>query len=58
MKFIVNVCRIGYGFAQFKVEAATAEEANAVALDEAGNFCFSESSADYEVDATMTQEAT
>lgn len=45
--FKVSVDRIGYGNREIEVEANSQEEADAKALDEAGNFEFSEHNADY-----------
>jgi len=45
--FMVNVCRIGYAFGEIPVNAETQEEANEKALDGAGDYCYSEKSAEY-----------
>jgi hypothetical protein len=45
-----NVCRTGYGFADFVVNARTSAEAEERALDTAGNYSYSEKNSDYEVD--------
>ena len=47
--FNVNICRIGYSTKDIEVEASTQEEANIKALDQAGNHCFDEQTADYEL---------
>lgn len=48
-KFDVEVVRIGYGFATIPVEAETQEQADEMALDQAGDHEFSEKSSDYEI---------
>jgi len=45
-----NVCRTGYGFADFVIKARTAAEAEEVALDCAGDRYYNEKNSDYEVD--------
>jgi len=47
--FKVCVCRIGYGFKEFEVQAPSAIAAQQKALDEAGNHLYSEHDAKYEV---------
>lgn len=49
-KFTIPVVRIGYGFANIDVEAHTENKAEQLALDEAGNYEFSEKNADYELE--------
>ncbi len=56
-KFQVEVCRIGYGFATIEVEADDQEQANAKALDEAGNHEFSEKSSDYVLEGEPSRES-
>lgn len=46
--FIVKVCRIGYAFNEIEIEADSAEEAEVIALDTAGDSDYSEKSAEYE----------
>lgn len=46
-KFSVAVCRTGYGHANIEVEAFTAEEAEELALEEAGDHSFSENNSEY-----------
>lgn len=48
--FEVHVCRIGYAQRIFKVEADNEEEAKRKALNEAGNYVFSEYNADYQIE--------
>lgn len=48
--FEVPVVRIGYGFKTIKVRATSQEEANQIALDEAGNEEFSEKSSEYKLE--------
>lgn len=50
--FDVEVTRIGYGTRTVCVSARTAEEAEDIADDDAGNHTYSEHHADYEVRAT------
>jgi hypothetical protein len=45
----IEVCRTGYGFAQISVIARTIEEAEELALEEAGNYEFREKDADYKI---------
>lgn len=47
--FLVPVTRIGYGTKTFEVEARSQKEADAIALEQAGNYEFSEKDADYEL---------
>jgi hypothetical protein len=47
--FTIEVCRTGYGFAQISVIARTIEEAEELALEEAGNYEFREKDADYKI---------
>lgn len=51
-KFSIPVVRIGYGFATIEVEASSQEEAEQLALDEAGDHEYSEKSSDYEIEGT------
>ncbi len=53
-KFIVPVVRIGHGFAKIEVEANSQEEANELALDEAGSYEFSEVFSDYEIEGEVS----
>ena len=46
--FMVQVCRISYGFASFEVAAENEEDAKNKAEDMAGDHIFSEKSSDYE----------
>ena len=48
MKFRVSVTRIGYSQNTIEVEAENEEQAKDIAIDEAGNYSFSEYDADYE----------
>jgi hypothetical protein len=48
-KYTIEVCRISYAVREIQVEAETAEEAEETALDIAGNYSFSESAAEYEI---------
>ena len=41
------VCRTSHGFNEIEVEAKTPEQAEEIALEKAGNYLFSEKSADY-----------
>ncbi len=50
-KFNVVVSRIGYASRQIEVEAESEEQAKLKAIDEAGDYEFSEHDADYSVDA-------
>jgi hypothetical protein len=55
-KFTVPVVRIGYGFTNIEVEATNQEEAEQLALDEAGDHEYSEKSSEYEVEGTSAAE--
>jgi hypothetical protein len=46
----VTVCRTGYGFTRFQVQAATLDQAQELALDEAGNHDYSEKTSEYSVE--------
>jgi len=46
-KYKIEVCRIGYGYKTIEVEATSQEEAENMALDEAGDHEFSEKDAEY-----------
>ena len=48
-KYVVNVCRIGYGHLDLEVEADSENEAMEIALDNAGNESFVENQSEYEV---------
>lgn len=56
-KFRVEVCRISYGFNEIEVEAETPEKAKEIALEESGNYLYSESHADYKTDGVTEKEA-
>jgi hypothetical protein len=47
--FCVEITRIGYGSKTFEISDVTAEEAQRIALDQAGNHEFTERNSDYEV---------
>jgi hypothetical protein len=47
--FCVEITRIGYGSKTFEISDATAEEAERIALERAGNHEFTERSSEYEV---------
>ena len=51
MKYEVNVSRIGYASARFRVEAENEIEAKEKAIDQAGNYDFSEGDAEYECES-------
>lgn len=55
-KFKVEVLRIGYATKEIEVEAETQEEANEKALDDAGNYEFSEKQAEYELAYAPSRE--
>ena len=48
--FKVGVCRISYGFVTLDVTAPNQRAAEKLALENAGDHCFSESSAEYKMD--------
>ena len=50
-KYTVYVARISYAIVPIKVEADSGDEAEATALDLAGDYLFSEHSAEYEVES-------
>lgn len=45
--FKVDVCRVGYGFRTITVSAVTQEEAEEKALDQAGDYYYSEKTSEY-----------
>ena len=47
--FCVEITRIGYGSKTFEISDVTAEEAQRIALDQAGNHEFTERNSEYEV---------
>jgi hypothetical protein len=49
-KFLIPVVRIGYGFKTIEVEAESQEEAEELALDEAGDHEYSEKESQYEIE--------
>ena len=49
-KYRVAVVRIGYGFKDLDIEATSKKRAREIALDVAGNYEYSEKTADYKVD--------
>jgi len=53
-KFSIPVVRIGYGFKTIEVEANSQEEAEQLALDEAGDHEYSEKSSDYEIEGIIS----
>jgi hypothetical protein len=55
-KYVVSVCRTGYGFRDIEVEAKDEKEALKLALDEAGNHEFSEKTADYTTDGLTEKQ--
>ena len=48
-EFKIEVCRIGYGYRTIKVKAFDQTEAEQLALEEAGNYEFSEKDAEYKI---------
>ena len=48
--FDIPVCRIGYGFATITVKAKDQKEAEALALDQAGDHEYSEKNSDYVIE--------
>ena len=51
MKYSVTVCRTGYGFATFEVEGNSLKEIKDKAIEQAGNYAYSEKSSEYEIDS-------
>lgn len=47
--FDIEVCRVGYGFATITVMARDQQEAEVLALDEAGGHDFSEKNSEYQI---------
>jgi hypothetical protein len=47
--FCVEITRIGYGSKTFKISDVTAEDAERIALEQAGNHEFTEKNSEYEV---------
>jgi hypothetical protein len=56
MKYTVLVIRTSYGNREIEVEANSEEEAKEKAIDEAGNYEFSEHTSNYEVDYVTKKE--
>lgn len=52
-KYEVGIARTGYSYRTITVEAESEEEAEIIAQDTAGGYEFSESNAEYEVDAAV-----
>jgi hypothetical protein len=52
--YTVCMCRTGYGFAEYKVEAPNLRKAQQAAYDEAGSHDYSEKSSEYTID-TITE---
>jgi hypothetical protein len=50
-KYTVNVCRTAYGNHDIVVEAKDEKEAKEKALDEAGNYFYSEHTSEYTVES-------
>lgn len=50
-KYIVDIVRIGYGFHTVEVMATNHQEAREKAMDEAGDYEYSEKTAEYEVES-------
>jgi len=48
-EFNIQVCRTGYGFANIKVKAHTREEAEELAIENAGDYTYNESDAEYTI---------
>ena len=48
-KYNISITRIGYACRNFEVEAGSQEEAEALALEMAPNYEFSEHDSDYEI---------
>jgi hypothetical protein len=55
-KFTVKVCRISYGFNDIEVDAETPEQAEELALENAGDYLFSEKSSEYTTDGATEKE--
>ncbi|MNR71308.1 hypothetical protein D3C71_19230 [compost metagenome] len=53
--FEVEVCRAGFGFATFRVTATSQEDAQAQAIEMAGDHEFSERSSEYEAVSTVAK---
>ena len=51
MMWEVKMCRIGYAYTKFQVEANTYKEAEQAALNNAGDFEYLESDADYNINS-------
>lgn len=55
-KYSVDIVRIGYGFHTVEVMATSQQEAREKAMDEAGNYEYSEKTAEYEVECVTKEE--
>jgi len=49
-KFTISVCRTGYGHRDIEVEAESQAQAESLALDEAGDYDYSEHSSEYSLE--------
>lgn len=56
-KFIVTICRTSYGWVDFEIEAESSEEAEAAAMDVAGNEYYTEKDSDYQVSMSIEVKA-
>lgn len=55
-KYVVAICRTGYGFKNIEVEAVDENEARELAINDAGNHEFSEKDADYSTNGVTLAE--
>lgn len=47
--FQITVCRTGYSFKTLEIEAGNIEEAEKIALDDGGDYEYSEKTAEYSI---------
>lgn len=57
MKFTVPVIRISYQHHDIEIEAGSQEEADQIALDQAGNHLYDEKSVEYKLESELDNEA-
>lgn len=55
-KYSVEVCRTAWGFNTIEVEADNPEQAKEKALDEAGNYLYSEKSSEYSCESVKEEK--
>ena len=57
-KYRVSVCRTGFGFAEFEVEAGSEQKAKSAAMERAYDTVFSEKTSEYSIQGIMKNAKT